>query len=572
MNLDGLAMSVLKGQLQDKLQGGQVQKLYQIDKTSLVFKTHTNQGNQDLVITVGNEPALYLSDPLSDLPKEPTGLIMFLRKHLEGARITQVEQINGDRIFSISLDKLALNGDIITTQVYIELMGKYSNAIFVQDGIILESLVHVNPLMNRERTIGPKLAYELPPNANRGSILEFSQEEIKDLLISFHQDTLGDSIRAIFNGFGKVHFNELLHRLGKSSQEDVSTYSHDDWNRIAHILFAFRQEVESSQSLYIYQDAKGKELLSVLPLSQGETLLKTYDDISQAISQDIVHKGSIHTSDKELEKLLKAAIKKEGLRHEKIQKELADTDKKDTYKLYGDLLMINAYQTIRYQESIELDNVLVEPIEPITIKLNPNLTLTENGQHYYKLYNKLKNRIISGQYQLKKSQEKLDYLNSILYSLSLSTDRESLQEIKNECIESGLIKKSKKPLSYKISKENFITIQIPEGTVYIGRNNRQNDYLTHRFAKPNDMWFHTKGIQGSHVILRTEQEMDDDLISKVAQYAAYYSKGQTSPRVEVDYTLVRNIKKPPGFNPGYVTFSTNQTMYVQPVKPESIDA
>ena len=208
MNLDGLAMSVLKGQLQDKLQGGQVQKLYQIDKTSLVFKTHTNQGNQDLVITVGNAPALYLSDPLSDLPKEPTGLIMFLRKHLEGARITQVEQINGDRIFSISLDKLALNGDIITTQVYIELMGKYSNAIFVQDGLILESLVHVNPLMNRERTIGPKLIYELPPNANRGSILEFSQEEIKDLLISFHQDTLGDSIRAIFNGFGKVHFND----------------------------------------------------------------------------------------------------------------------------------------------------------------------------------------------------------------------------------------------------------------------------------------------------------------------------------------------------------------------------
>ena len=552
MNLDGLAMSVLKRQLQDKLQGGQVQKLYQIDKTSLVFKTHTNQGNQDLVITVGNAPALYLSDPLSDLPKEPTGLIMFLRKHLEGARITQVEQINGDRIFSISLDKLAINGDIITTQVYIELMGKYSNAIFVQDGIILESLIHVNP--------------------NRGSILEFSQEEIKDLIISFHQDTLGDSIRAIFNGFGKVHFNELLHRLGKNSQEDVSTYSHDDWNHIAHILFAFRQELESSQSLYIYQDAKGKELLSVLPLSQGETLIKTYDDISQAISQDIVHKGSIHTSDKELEKLLKAAIKKEGLRHEKIQKELADTDKKDTYKLYGDLLMINAYQTIRYQESIELDNVLVEPIEPITIKLNPNLTLTENGQHYYKLYNKLKNRIISGQYQLKKSQEKLDYLNSILYSLSLSTDRESLQEIKNECIESGLIKKSKKPLSYKISKENFITIQIPEGTVYIGRNNRQNDYLTHRFAKPNDMWFHTKGIQGSHVILRTEQEMDDDLISKVAQYAAYYSKGQNSPRVEVDYTLVRNIKKPPGSNPGYVTFSTNQTMYVQPVKPESIDA
>ena len=232
--------------------------------------------------------------------------------------------------------------------------------------------------------------------------------------------------------------------------------------------------------------------------------------------------------------------------------------------------MINSFLQVRYKTSVTLNNVLASPVEPIEIPLNPQLNIIENGQWYYKLYNKLKNRIISGQYQLKKSTQKLDYLNSILYSLSISTDRESLQEIKNECMEAGLIKKSKKPLSYKINKENFITITIPEGTVYIGRNNKQNDYLTHRFAKPNDMWFHTKDIQGSHVILRTSQELDDNLISKVAQYAAYYSKSKEAPRVQVDYTFVRNIKKPPGSPLGYVIFSTNQTMYVKPVKPEGV--
>lgn len=572
MNLDGLAMSLLTRQLQEALIGGQIQKLYQIDKTSLICKIHTTQGNHDLVMTVGNSPALYLSPSLPDLPKEPSGLVMFLRKHIEGARITKIEQINGDRIFLLALDKLALNGDITTTQVYVELMGKYSNAIFVQDGIILESLVHVNPLMNRERSIGPKLAYELPPNANRGSLLEYSQKELYDLLVSFHQENLGDTIRAIFNGFGKAHFNEALHRLGRQGQDSVENYKEEDWKQVAAILYQMGQEIGQSQTLYLYKDTKGKQFLSVIPLSQGQELVTSYENISQAIAHDMAQSGSIHTSDRELEKILHNAIKKEELRHAKIQKELADTDKKDTYKLYGDLLMINGHLNTRYESSISLDNVLADPVEPIEITLHPELSIVENGQYYYKLYNKLKNRIISGQYQLEKSTEKLTYLQSILYSLSLSTDRESLQEIKNECMEAGLIKKSKKPLSYKISKENFITIHIPEGTVYIGRNNRQNDYLTHRFAKPNDMWFHTKGLQGSHVILRTDQDMTDDLLSKVAQYAAYYSKGQNSPRVEVDYTLVRNIKKPPGSNPGYVIFNTNQTMYVKPVKPESIEA
>ena len=303
------------------------------------------------------------------------------------------------------------------------------------------------------------------------------------------------------------------------------------------------------------------------PMETDCTLIETYPTISKAIEQSIAVTGSIHTADKELERIIANAIKKEELRHKKIKDELDDTKKMETYKLYGDLLMINSHIQAHYQSSIDVQNLLSESAETITIPLKPELTIVENGQWYYKLYTKLKNRIISGQYQLDQSTIKLEYYRTILYSLSLATTRESLEEIRHECMDAGIIKKSKKPLSYKLGKSNYIHLEIPEGELYIGRNNQQNEYLTHRFAKPNDLWFHTQDIQGSHLILRTNHEPDDMLISQVAKYAAYFSKARHSSKVPVDYTYIKNIKKPPKSPLGFVIFNTHQTMIVEPEKP-----
>ena len=175
MNLDGLTMSVLARELNESLQSGQIQKLYQVDKHSLLFKVRNANQDVNLMITVGANPAIYICKPIQDLPKEPSSLCMFLRKHIEGSRITSVEQINGDRILCIHIDKLEMDGSITSTSIYIELMGKYSNCIFVQNDIILESIIHVSPIMNRERSVGPKMAYELPPNSNRVSLLDFNE-------------------------------------------------------------------------------------------------------------------------------------------------------------------------------------------------------------------------------------------------------------------------------------------------------------------------------------------------------------------------------------------------------------
>lgn len=568
MNLDGLTMSVLAKELNERLQTGQIQKLYQIDKTTLLFKIRALNEDQSLVITVGATPAMYLSKPLQDLPKEPSSLCMFLRKHIEGSRIVKVEQINGDRIMCIQTDKLEMDGSITSTFIYVELMGKYSNCIFVQDGVILESLIHVSPLMNRERSISPKLHYELPPNANRVSLMDFDYNEIKNLLTSFGDGTVQQSIRAIFNGFGKPLLDEVLLTSNLSGNEIISDLIPTQVDALAKALYELKIKLNESNGLLTLINDNNKKAHATFIL-QNYKVLKEYSTISEALEESIHNTKSIHTTDKELEKILTAAIKKEEGRHQKIKDELDDTNKMDTYKLYGDILMINAHLQVQYEPSIQLPNLLSEDGELLTIPLKPNLTIVENGQWYYKLYTKLKNRMVSGEYQLNASTTKLEYLKSILYSISLATTRESLEEIRKECMDAGIIKKSKKPLSYKLGKSNYIHLTIDEGEIFIGRNNQQNDYLTHRFAKPTDIWFHTQDIQGSHLILRLNVEPDDMILSKVAQYAAYFSKARETSKVPVDYTYIKNIKKPPGSPLGFVIFSTHQTMIVEPKKPDN---
>lgn len=568
MNLDGLTMSVLAKELNERLQTGQIQKLYQIDKTTLLFKIRALNEDQNLIITVGATPAMYLSKPLQDLPKEPSSLCMFLRKHIEGSRIVKVEQINGDRIMCIQTDKLEMDGSITSTLIYVELMGKYSNCIFVQDGVVLESLIHVSPLMNRERSISPKLQYELPPNANRVSLMDFDYNEIRNLLVSFGNGSVQQSIRAIFNGFGKPLLDEVLYNANLNGDEIITDLEASQVDKLANALYDLKMMLQNGNGLLSLVNDNHKKAYSTFIL-HNYNVVKTYETISEALEETIHSTKAIHTADKELEKILTAAIKKEEGRHQKIKDELEDTNKMDTYKLYGDLLMINAHLQVQYEPSIELQNLLSDEGEMLTIPLKPNLTIVENAQWNYKLYTKLKNRMVSGEYQLNASTTKLEYLKSILYSISLATTRESLEEIRKECMDAGIIKKSKKPLSYKLGKSNYIHLTIDEGEMFIGRNNQQNEYLTHRFAKPTDIWFHTQDIQGSHLILRLNVEPDDMILSKVAQYAAYFSKARETSKVPVDYTYIKNIKKPPGSPLGFVIFNTHQTMIVEPKKPDN---
>lgn len=574
MNLDGLTLTVLTKQLANRLMGGQLQKVLQVDKTTMVFKINGPQGNENLVVTVGSSPACYLSRELTDLPKEPTSLCMFLRKHLEGARITSVEQYNGDRILAITADKLELTGEITANTIYVELMGKYSNCIFVQNGVILEALIHVTPLMNRERSIAPKLTYELPPHTERGQIPEYTEQEIAGMLTTFGQGSVGETIRALFNGFGPALMKEVCFEAGVTEKTPVAELTPEQVNDLAHVLHTVGNAIAEATSLYEYRKENGRSQYSPIMLTfptAGE-LVTIHEDPSACVATEIAKSGAINTAGRNLERLLQQAVKKEELRHQKISDELADTELTDRYKLYGDLLMINAYLPVRYEKTVTVDNILADPVEPIEIPLQPELTIVDNAQHYYKLYTKLKNRAISGRYQLNQSGQRIDYLQSVLYSLSLAKDKRAVQEIQTECEAAGLLKKSKKPIPYKSDKNALLRFNVDGGEIIVGRNNRENEYITHRYGKPNDLWFHTLQIQGSHVLFRPNQEPTMQQIEQVAKYAAFYSKARESSHVPVDFTYIKYIKKPPASPLGYVIYTNQQTLIVDPKDPTKLEA
>ncbi len=571
MNIDGLTLTVVTKELSSRLLNGQINKIYQIDKTTLLLQIHTFSGSENLIITVGNSPACYLSTGLSDLPKEPSSLSMFLRKHIENARLTTIQQLASDRILLFQADKLDLDGTIVSTTIYVELMGKYSNCIFVQNGYILESLIHVTPLMSQERTIAPKQPFILPPNSNRLSLLEFSAAEIKELLQTYPMPSIGETIRQVFNGVGPQLLDEIMYRSQLHSSDDFLTLSDSAITELANTLASVGKEIANSSTLYKYEVSTKKSIYSPIPLTHSkirDLIPVIIHSPSIEFATSVRSTGGIQTANQELETLLKQALEKEKKRHQKITNELEDADKADQYKMYGDLLMINAYLSTQYESSITLSNLLVDPPEDIVIPLKPELSIAENAQHYYKRYTKFKNRLIMAQEQLRLSEEKCIYLDSIRYSLSLANDRSTLQEIREECERAGLLKKSKKSIQFKSSKENYLKIDTPDGDIMIGKNNQQNDYLTHRWAKPTDLWFHTLHWQGSHVILRPHKEPTEELIQLAASYAAYYSKAKEAEKVDVDYTMIKFVKKPPASPLGFVTYSNQKTVTVTPKEPK----
>lgn len=570
MNLDGFSLSVLVKELKNECEHKQIQKILQIDKQSLLFKLSGLNSSTNLIMTVGAEPACYVDTNITNLPKEPSALCMFLRKHFENSRILTVEQVNADRIIKFSIAKLSLAGQVEPKAIYLELMGKYSNCIFVdEDNVILESLIHVTPYMSQERSVAPKLTYSLPPHSERLLLSDFNAEEITALLKQYQQEDLQGTVRYVFNGFGPQLMTELLYRLNLSPKADSTLFSEEQWLHCGKVLYQLGKEIDEATGLYEYSlPQKKKPIYSPVKLSNYEVEPLYQESLSPLIASSIREKGALITSTKELETLLVNALEKEKRRCKKIIEELEATTALELYKTYGDLLMINAYQPIDYQSSIDIENILVDPPEKISIPLKPGLSLSENANAYYKKYGKLKNRKIYGEEQRQQSLIRQDYLESILFSLSTVKDKNSLEEIKLEIEQQGLKKATKKHLQASNSKPNLLTISLEYGDILVGRNNKQNDYLTHRLAKANDLWFHALKIQGSHVVLRTKGTPSEEEITLAASYAAYYSKGKNDALVPVDYTQIKYVKKPNGAPLGYVIYSNQKTIYVKPINAE----
>lgn len=572
MNLDGLALYTYTKALKNACLNGLVQKVLQPDSTSLVLKFSLEGKNSLLVITIGQVPACYVTSQLEDLPKEPSSLCMFLRKHLEGARIVDVKQINFDRIIKISFAKQNLKGELESKEMYIELMGKHSNCIIVEDDIILESLKHVSPYMSQERSISPKIQYTLPPHADRLSITDFTAKEAKEMLFYKQEKSIEHTVRALFNGFGSHSMKELFFRARLGGKEN-HILSETECFSLANALDEIGKEIIHSHSFYKYSinnknTNKDKSIYSSILLTYIESPCQEIKNLFPVIEKEVLSTGTIGTSQKNLLEVVKKHIKKELLRSEKITQELLDIEKADMYKMYGDLLMIYSYMPVSYEKEVELENLLTVPEEKIIVPIKPALSMSENATLYYKKYTKLKNRYTHGTEQLKESQKKMDYLESLSFSLEKAKNKEDISEIKEEMEHAGILKVEKKKLSFLPAKEAYITKHVQNGTIYVGKNNKQNEFITHRLGKPNDLWFHAQKMPGSHVLLRSNGEHIEEDIYMAASYAAYYSKGSEDSAVPVDYTYIKFVKKPPRSPLGYVIYTNQNTIMASPKKNE----
>ena len=563
MNLDGITLHCITNELADILQGGQISKIYQLDARSLYFRIFNDTGLHHLVITLDDSPRLYIADTVPPTPDIPTGLCMFLRKYYENGRIASIAQLHLDRLIEIAVDVLDISGKVVTRKIHVELMGKYSNVIFTEDGVIIEALIKTRKDKQALRTIFPKEPYDFPPNFMRMNPFDFSAEELAAMMETGTDEPLGKWMLKRFNGMSTVVLDELAVRSGLDKNalvQDLSPADKFSWCRCIERL---GQELDGVSGAFVYM-VKGKEIIFPLELQSLSAYprrrfssIEEYLDDYQAAS-----KGSLNGEQEDMQKRVAKLIEKQKKKIKRISSELKETDKMDTYKLYGDLLMIYAYEKHDHEKSVTVANLLSEQQEPITIPLEPAYSMTDNANRYYKRYTKMRNRKQKSAELIAENEQHLQYLYSLEYALDNIGSKAEIVDIKAEMRQMGLISSTSKDKMKREFSQQILTADAGGIPIWVGRNNRQNDFLTQKKAHPYDLWFHIKNQPGSHVILACHNVTPtDEQIEMAAQMAAYYSKARGTSKAEVDCALVRNVKKPAHAAPGFVVFE-NQTTYV----------
>lgn len=576
MSLDGISMHPLAIELDRAATGGRIDKINQPNKQSIVMGLRLPGRNLLLNITINPQnPAMYIIDKAPENPPEPPMFCMVLRKHLETGRIAGIRQQTLDRMLVMDIDILSTGGKIATKSLIVELAGKYSNIILVQDGIIIDALRKVGTNSSRLRTVLPGDAYLPPPPQDKLNLLETPMAEVLTAIQEKKELKLQKALLETCLGFGPVTARETAFGAGLPNNIPVQELNEGDFASLQDSLEEIKALFkEPCGTACIVTDPNNKVLATAsFPLhyltagsSQTDHLL-TFETISAMLARATDLMGAYQVPEKEqLTKLVKNELNKAEHKIIKLQDDIAAAENADEYRIKADNLMTYQYQfQDRKDKEITVPNIYDEAGAPISIKMDQRLSLMENIQAYYKKYDKLKRGKVLMEQQLQSCQEELDYLYTIEASLSSSHKLAEINEIKAELIAFGLLRiKQKKHAAEKPSRPFKFTA--PDGTeILVGKNNYQNDRLTFKTARPGDIWLHTKDIPGSHVILRCDgADPTEDTLLLAAYMAVHFSKSQGSSKVPVDYTRARFVKKPSGAKPGFVIFTNQTTLYITP--------
>jgi len=575
MSLDGLSLSTLLAELNTKIAGGRIDKIFQPDKYTLSMWIRQPTQNLCLLISVNPEhPRIHLISTVPENPTIPPAFCMLLRKHIESGRIAQIDQHSLDRIAFLSIDTLGAGGIIVTKCLTIELMGKHSNIILTQDNMIIDAIKRIGIGTSRHRQILPKMEYTSPPGQMRLNLLT---TPTKDFITALTSNATGLVTKAIINtgiGIGPITARELVWRAGLPADILVANLDHAD-------LIALKEALDS----IVTQFTEGPSVPTVMVDADNglggiaafllEHLLQKYTAHHfNSMSEAVLFTDSLSRTQRLPEQALLLKIvtdemgrltRKQGI----LTQEQVAATAADDFREYADILMANLYTMPSGNNKIILPNLYSESPDDnlLTIDLDPRLSPIENARVYYTKYNKLKRAQESLRAQLAQCSQDIAYLDSIVVALEHATLAAELLDIRLELINAGYIKPLNKRRMPTPPSTPLTTIAPGGLTILVGKNNRQNDIVTFKQAQPSDIWFHTKDIPGSHVILRIGSEVPPlSAIEAAAHLAAYYSKAGQSAKVPVDYTKRRYVKKPSGAKPGFVIYTHQQTIYITPDK------
>lgn len=577
MSLDGFSMHPLTRELDTALAGGRIDKITQPNKQSIILSVRQPGQNFLLHISINSQnPSAHLLEKNLENPPEPPVFCMVLRKQIETGRIAQVRQHGLDRLLLIDIDSLAAGGRIVTKTLVLELMGKYSNIILVQDGVIIDALRKIGANSSRVRTVLPGQTYELPPGQEKKDLFTDAIADIMAIVKADPSLRLDKALLAACMGFGPVSAKEVYFSAGLAPSMRIEALDEADFAAVEDALKEIREsalhagdaDAPEDKAVLLLGENQKVLAMAAFPLHYlPEATVLTFPTISAMLEKADSLLGSYVLPDKDrFRKLVKNEKNRAENKLTKLDEEIAAAENAEEFKVRGDNLMTYQYQfKDREDASVTVPNIYSETGESITIPLDQRLTLVENMQACYKKYDKLKRAQELLQVQRRECEANIAYLESIEASLLASSSLAEIAEIHNELIAAGYLREKPKKKNNDKPARPF-HFRAPDGTdILVGKNNYQNDKLTFKTARYNDTWFHTKDIPGSHVVLQnggTEPSEEDILLA--ASLAAHFSKARGSSKIPVDYTEIRYVKKPSGSKPGFVIFTNQKTLYITP--------
>ena len=573
MAFDGITIAAMVRELNQKLSGGRFNKIAQPETDALMITGKGSGGQCRLLLSASASlPLIYFTSQNKPSPLTAPNFCMLLRKHIGNARIISITQPDMERVVQFELEHLNELGDPCKKFLIMELMGKHSNIIFCDDkGMILDSIKHVSSHMSSVREVLPGRPYFIPKTQEKMNPCTVTQEDFLGIICKKPLN-IAKALYTSLTGLSPVVSEEICYRASIDGSDAAQSLNETAAIHLFHTLRRFMEQVEEGDftPTIVYRGDEPVEY-GVIPFQQygGEYHMESFESVSSMLenyyaSKEVVTR--IRQKSADLRRIVQTSLDRNRKKLLLQQKQMKDTEKKDKYKVYGELINTYGYGLEEGCKSFRALNYYTN--EEITIPLDPTLSPSENSKQYFERYGKMKRTEEALLQQITDTQDEISHLESISNALDIALNEADLAQIKEELTDCGYIKKhysGKKKEKFQTKSKPFHYISSDGYDIYVGKNNFQNDELTFKFATGNDWWFHAKKMAGSHVVVKSKDgELPDRTFEEAGCLAAYYSKGRNAPKVEIDYIQKKHVKKPAGAKPGFVVYYTNYSLMASP--------